>query len=117
MRLSAKLLVLVAMLACTAFLAAPAGGEPTAKLPNSHPCKDITSWYVNGIRVRRVSCAKAEVVIKRYTRLMNEKLQHDWSLTILGFHCDLTGKDYYGDSHRCLAGGGRGIVFRRGTHA
>lgn len=117
MRLPAKLLTLVAMVACVASLAAVAGAKPTEKLPNSRPCQDIASWYVNGIRVREVTCPKAEVVIKRYIRLMNKRLQHDWDLNILGYRCDLTGKDYYGDSHRCTSGGGRAIVFRRGTHA
>jgi hypothetical protein len=117
MHLPAKLLALVAMLVCAAALVASAGAEPTAKLPGSHPCRDIPSWYVNGIRVRDVTCPKAEQVITRYTRLMNKRLQHDWDLNILGFRCDLTGKDFYGDSHRCTAGGGRAIVFRRGTHA
>jgi hypothetical protein len=54
-------------------------------------------------------------VVKRYTRLMNKRLQHDWDLNILGYFCDLTGKDFYGDSHRCTASGGRVISFRRGT--
>lgn len=116
MHLPVKLLAAVAMLACAAVLAAPVAAKPTAQLPNSRPCSDITSWYVNGIRVRQVACPKAKVIIKRYIRLMNKRLQHDWDLNILGYRCDLTGKDYYGDSHRCIRGG-RAIVFRRGTHA
>ncbi|HEU4461396.1 MAG TPA: hypothetical protein VFR75_02270 [Solirubrobacterales bacterium] len=117
MHLPAKLLAPLAALACTAVLATPTAAEPTEQLPNSRPCKDMKWAYVNGIRVRGVGCPQAKRVIVRYTRLMNERLQHDWEITVLGFTCDLTGKDYYGDSHRCTAGGGRGIVFRRGTHA
>jgi hypothetical protein len=117
MRLRTELLALAAALACTAAPAAPAAAEPTEQLPNSHPCKDMRWAYINGIRVRGVGCRQAEKVIVRYVRLMNERLQHDWEITVLGFTCDLTGKDYYGDSHECTAGGGRAIVFRRGTHA
>lgn len=113
----AKLLALIAMLACVAAFAVPAAAKPTEPLPNSRPCKDMKWAYVNGIRVRGVGCKQAQRVIVRYTRLMNERLQHDWEITVLGFTCDLTGKDYYGDSHKCTAGGGRAIVFRRGTHA
>jgi hypothetical protein len=117
MHLPAKLLALIAALACAAALAAPAGAKPTAQLPNSHACKDMKWAYVNGIRVRGVSCEKANRVIVRYIRLLNKSLQHDWEITVLGFTCGLTGKDYYGDSHRCAGSGGSGIVFRRGTHA
>jgi hypothetical protein len=117
MHLPAKLLALLAALASTAVLAAPTAAEPTEQLPNSRPCKEMKWAYVNGIRVRGVSCPQAKRVIVRYTRLMNERLQHDWEITVLGFTCDLTGKDYYGDSHKCTASGGRGIVYRRGTHA
>ncbi len=115
MHLPAKLLALIVVLACAAVLAAPAAAEPTAQLPNSRPCGDMKWAYVNGIKVRGVGCAKAKQVIVRYVRLMNERLQHDWEITVLGFTCDLTGKDYYGDSHRCAASGGRAFVFRRGT--
>jgi hypothetical protein len=117
MHLPAKLLALIAILACTALFAAPAGGEPTEPLPGSRPCQDMKWAYVNGIKVREVGCTKAKRVIVRYVRLMNERLQHDWRITVLGFTCDLTGKDYYGDSHRCAGDCGRAIVFRRGTHA
>lgn len=117
MHLPAKLLALIAALACTAVFAAPATAEPTEPLPNSRPCKDMKWAYVNGIRVRGVGCKQANRVIVRYIRLMNKRLQHDWEITVLGFTCDLTGKDYYGDSHKCTASGGRAIVFRRGTHA
>jgi hypothetical protein len=112
-----KLLALIAALACTAVLAAPAAAEPTEPLPNSRPCKDMDWAYINGIRVRGVGCKEAKRVIVRYVRLMNERLQHDWEITVKGFTCDLTGKDYYGDSHKCTGGAGRAIVFRRGTHA
>jgi hypothetical protein len=117
MHLPVKLLALIAMLVCTAVLAAPAAAKPTEPLPSSHSCKDMKWAYVNGIRVRAVGCRKAKRVIVRYVRLMNERLQHDWEITVQGFTCDLTGKDYYGDSHKCTASGGRAIVFRRGTHA
>jgi hypothetical protein len=116
MHLPTKLLALIAALACMAALTAPASAKPTAKLANSHACKDMKWAYVSGIRVRGVGCPQAKRVIVRYVRLMNERLQHDWEITVLGFTCDLTGKDYYGDSHKCTASGGRGIVFRRGTH-
>lgn len=117
MHLTAKLLALLAALACTAVLAAPAAAEPTEKLPNSRPCKDMKWAYVNGIRVRGVSCPQAKRVIVRYVRKLNRGLQHGWEYTVLGFTCDLTGKDYYGDSHKCTGSGGRAFVFRRGTHA
>lgn len=116
MHLPTKLLALIATLVCLAALTAPALAKPTAKLPNSHACADMKWAYINGIRVRGVSCKKAKQVIVRYVRLMNERLQHDWEITVQGYTCDLTGKDYYGDSHKCTASGGRGIVFRRGTH-
>jgi hypothetical protein len=117
MHLPAKVLALTAMLACTALFAAPAVAEPTAPLSESRPCQDMKWAYINGIKVRDVGCKKAKRVIVRYVRLMNDRLQHDWEITVLGFTCDLTGKDYYGDSHRCVASGGRALVFRRGTHA
>jgi hypothetical protein len=116
MHLPAKLLALIAVLVCAAALSAPAAGKPTEKLPGSHPCKDMKWAYINGIRVRQVGCKQAKKVIVRYVRLMNERLQHDWEITVMGFTCDLTGKDYYGDSHKCTGDGGRAIVFRRGTH-
>lgn len=113
---SARLIALIAVLACAAVLAPPAAAKPTDRLPHSHPCKDMKWAYINGIRVRDVGCEEAKRVIVRYVRLLNEGLQHDWEITVQGFTCDLTGKDYYGDSHKCTASGGRGIVFRRGTH-
>ena len=116
MHLATKLLTAIAVLACAAVLASPAAAEPTEKLPSSQPCKDMKWAYINGIRVRDVGCQKAKRVIVRYVRLMNKRLQHDWEITVMGFTCDLTGKDYYGDSHKCTASGGRAIVFRRGTH-
>jgi hypothetical protein len=116
MHLLTKAPVLLGLIAvCAALLLAPAAAAPTSLGADFRGCSDISSWYVNEIRVKRVACPQAKRVIKRYTRLMNEKLQHDWSLTVLGFDCDLTGKDFYGDSHRCTAGGGRMISFRRGT--
>jgi hypothetical protein len=115
MHLLAKLLALMAMLTCTALLAGPAAAEPTAPLPGSRSCQDMKWAYINGIKVRDVGCQKAKRVIVRYVRLMNKRLQHDWEITVLGFTCDLTGEDYFGDSHRCAASGGRAIVFRRGT--
>jgi hypothetical protein len=113
---SAKLLALIATLACAAVLAPPAAAKPTDRLPRSHACKEMKWAYINGIRVRGIGCEEAKRVIVRYVRLLNEGLQHDWEITVQGFTCDLTGKDYYGDSHKCMASGGRGIVFRRGTH-
>lgn len=112
-----KLPALIVVLGCTALFAAPALARPTEPLPSSRSCTDMKGAYINGIRVRAVGCEEAKRVIVRYVRLLNEGLQHDWEITVQGFTCDLTGKDYYGDSHRCTAGGGRAIVFRRGTHA
>lgn len=97
--------------ACVALLALPAA----AQQGGSKSCPDMPNRYVNKIRVTKVGCAEAKRVIIRYTKEIIDNLQHDWSLTILGYHCDLTKKDYYGDSHRCTAGGGREIRFRRGT--
>ena len=114
MRPLARASGLIALLA-TCFLvnAAPA---PAAQQGGHRSCEDISQMFVNDISVRGVSCGQAERVIVRYTRAIIDNLQHDWSLTILGFNCDLTRKDYYGDSHRCKAGGDRVIRFRRGTH-
>ncbi|HEV2727066.1 MAG TPA: hypothetical protein VGV34_02170 [Solirubrobacterales bacterium] len=103
-----KMLLVVLVAAFVALSASPA----QAKL---RPCPDNPEMYMNNIRVQKVSCEQAERVAVRYTRAIIENLQHDWSLTILGFRCDLTRKDYYGDSHRCTASGGRVILFRRGT--
>ena len=109
----ASLAALVALLAALA--AAPALSAP-AQAAGLQSCPDMKQMYTGDIRVRNVGCPKAKRVIIRYTRAIIENLQHDWSVTVLGFDCDLTRKDYYGDSHRCTASGGREIRFRRGTH-
>lgn len=106
----AALLVLLAT--CTA---APALSAPIQKT-GFRSCPAMKQMYTGDIRVRNVACPKAKQVIVRYTRAIIENLQHDWSVTVLDFHCDLTRKDYYGDSHRCTGGGDRAIRFRRGTH-
>lgn len=106
----AALLVLLAT-----FIAAPAVAAPAQKV-GSQSCPAMKQMYTGDIRVRNVACPKAKRVIVRYTRAIIENLQHDWSVTVLGFECDLTRKDYYGDSHRCTASGEREIRFRRGTH-
>lgn len=103
------------IVACAVLFAAPASSQQPAQKAGFRPCPEMKERYVNGIRVREVSCPKAKQVIIRYTEEIIDNLQHDWSLTIMGFHCDLTRKDYYGDSHRC-AKGDRIIRFRRGTH-
>lgn len=110
---ASKAICLVALVAiCALVAAAPAS---VAKGGGFRPCADMPERYVNGIKVQGVGCRKAKRVVVRYTHAIIENLQHDWSVTVLGFHCDLTRKDYYGDSHRCKAGG-RVILFRRGTH-
>jgi hypothetical protein len=101
-------LLLIALVAVSA--AAPSSAQ--AKL---RPCPDIPRTYMNEIQVQKVGCEEAKRVMIRYTRAIIENLQHAWSLAVLGYRCDLTRKDYYGDSHRCTAGGGRVILFRRGT--
>jgi len=116
MHLSAKLLALVAVLACAAVLVAPAAANVPPLRGPSQSCKEMKWAYINRIKVQKVGCKEARGVIVRYTRLMNKRLQHDWEITIRGWTCDLTGRDYYGDSHRCRASGGRAISFRRGTH-
>lgn len=116
MHLPAKLLALVAVLVCATALAGPAAANvPPLRGPTQH-CKDIKWAYVNRIEVQGVGCKQAGQVIVRYTRLMNKRLQHDWEITIRGWTCDLTGRDFYGDSHRCRTSDGRAIGFRRGTH-
>ncbi|HEY8502481.1 MAG TPA: hypothetical protein VIL21_07325 [Solirubrobacterales bacterium] len=97
--------------ACGALLMAP--GAPAKQA--GAKCPDMSNRYVNKIRVQKVGCPEAKKVIVRYTEEIIDNLQHDWSVTVLGFNCDLTKKDYYGDSHRCTASGGREIRFRRGT--
>jgi hypothetical protein len=109
----ASLAVLLVLLA--GLTAAPAISAPAQKA-GSQSCPAMKQMYTGDIRVRNVACPKAKQVIVRYTRAITENLQHDWSVTVLGFHCDLTRKDYYGDSHRCTASGDREIRFRRGTH-
>lgn len=114
--LRSKLLSLAALFALlVALTAAPALSAPAQKA-GFRSCPDMKQMYTGDIRVRNVACQKARRVIVRYTRAIIENLQHDWSVTVLGFNCDLTRKDYYGDSHRCTAGGDRVIRFRRGTH-
>lgn len=116
MHLTAKLLALVALLTCMAVLATPAAAYVAPLRGPSQPCKEMKWAYTNQIKVQKVGCKEAKQVIIRYTRLMNKRLQHDWEITIRGWTCDLTGRDFYGDSHRCRASGGRAISFRRGTH-
>ena len=116
MHLTAKLSAIVALLACAALLAVPASASVAPLRGHTSPCKDMKWAYVNHIKVQKVGCKEARGVIVRYTRLMNKRLQHDWEITIRGWTCDLTGRDYYGDSHRCRASGGRAISYRRGTH-
>lgn len=113
--LVSKIFSLAALVGLLAVLAAPAASAP-AQQTGFKSCPAMKQMYTGGIRVRNVACPKAKQVIVRYTRAIVENLQHDWSVTVLGFHCDLTHKDYYGDSHRCTASGGRVIRFRRGTH-
>lgn len=96
---------------CAVLSAAPAAPAKQA----GSKCPDMPNRYVNKIRVQKVGCPEAKKVIVRYTEKIIDNLQHDWSVTVLGFNCDLTKKDYYGDSHRCTASGGREIRFRRGT--
>lgn len=105
----------VALLAaCAVAIAALAASQP-AQGGGFRPCPDMKQRYVNNIKVRGVGCPEARRVIVRYTEEIIDNLQHDWSLTVMGFHCDLTKKDYYGDSHRCTKGS-QVVRFRRGTH-
>jgi hypothetical protein len=115
--LASKIFSLAALVALLAALtAAPALSAPSQNA-GFRACPAMKQTYTGDIRVRNVACPKAKRVIVRYTRAIIENLQHDWSVTVLGFHCDLTRKDYYGDSHRCAAASGdRVIRFRRGTH-
>lgn len=106
---SSKVVIVALVAVFVALSASPA----QAKL---RPCPDNPRMYMNDIRVQGVDCGQAQRVAIRYTRAIIENLQHDWSVTVLGFHCDLTRKDFYGDSHRCTASGGRLILFRRGTN-
>lgn len=114
--LRSKVPALVALaVACAVAFVAPAASVPAAQSVAFRPCPDMKQRYTNEIQVKKVSCTKAKRVIVRYTDAIIDNLQHDWSLTILGYRCDLTRKDYYGDSHRCTKGD-RIIRFRRGTH-
>jgi hypothetical protein len=106
---------LIAILVVAA-AASPASAASDPLRADFRSCGDIARMYTHDIKVQGVQCRKAKRVVIRYARETIENLQHDWSLTILGFKCDLTRKDYYGDSHRCTAGGGRVITWRRGTH-
>jgi hypothetical protein len=115
--LRAKTILLVAILvACVVVFAAPAASRQSAQKAGVQPCPDMKQMFVNRVEVRQVDCSQARRVIVRYTRAIIDNLQHDWSVTVLGFHCDLTKKDYYGDSHRCTKGA-QAIRFRRGTHS
>jgi hypothetical protein len=113
--LRSKLLGLAALAALLAALAATPALSAPAHKAGFQSCPAMKQMYTGDIHVRNVACPKAKRVIVRYTRAIIENLQHDWSVTVLGFHCDLTRKDYYGDSHRCTSGD-RVIRFRRGTH-
>lgn len=114
--LPSKALPLVALLlALTAVFAVAATGQAPEKQTSSRSCPEMSAMYVNQIQVQGVGCAQAKRVIVRYTRAIIENLQHDWSVTVLGYSCDLTRKDFYGDSHRCAREGGRVVRFRRGT--
>lgn len=101
------------LVACAVVIALPAASQ-SAQRGGFRPCPDMEQRYTNDIRVKNVSCPKAKRVIVRYTEAIIDDLQHDWSPTILGYRCDLTRKDYYGDSHRCTKGD-QAIRFRRGT--
>lgn len=116
MHLPAKLLALIATVACTAVLVAPAAAKVAPLRGPSQSCKDMKWAYVSRIKVQTVGCKEAKRVIVRYIRLLSKRLRHNWEATVSGWTCDLTGRDYYGDSHRCRASGGRAISFRRGTH-
>lgn len=114
--LASKILSLAALVALLAVLAAAPALSAPAQQSGFKSCPDMKQRYTGDIRVRNVACSKAKRVIVRYTQEIIDNLQHGWSITVLGFHCDLTRKDYYGDSHRCAASGDRVIRFRRGTH-
>lgn len=105
---------IVLLMALAALCAASAMSKPAAPEASFHSCPDMKQRYTNNVHVKKVSCPEAKRAIVRYTEEIIENLQHDWSLTILGYRCDLTRKDYYGDSHRC-AKGDQVIRFRRGT--
>lgn len=113
--LASKMLSLAALVALLAALAAAPALSAPAQSAGFESCPDMKQRYTGEIRVRNVACQKAKRVIVRYTAAIIKDLQHDWSITVLGFNCDLTRKDYYGDSHRCTSGD-RVIRFRRGTH-
>jgi hypothetical protein len=113
--LGSKVLGLIVLLvALAAVCAASATSKQVAPEASFHSCPDMKQRYTNNIYVKNVSCPEAKRVIVRYTEKIIDNLQHDWSLPILGYHCDLTKKDYYGDSHRCTQAD-QVISFRRGT--
>lgn len=101
-----------ALLCCLAALALGPVRAPAQA--GFRDCGDIPSQYTLGIKTRGVSCREAKKVIRIYTKRIIKNLQHDWSLTVRGFHCDLGHKYYYGETHHCNAGS-RVIRFRRGT--
>jgi hypothetical protein len=105
-----KLGALAALLCACATVAAPQAPAQGG----FRDCGDIPSQYTLGIEAKEVGCEEAEQVIRIYTKRIIENLQHDWSLTVRGFHCDLGRKYYYGETHHCKAGS-RVIRFRRGT--
>jgi hypothetical protein len=112
MRLPPKLAGLLALVALALAAAPAAAAKPHGGFES---CGDIAQLFTHDIQVRQVGCGLAKRVVGRYDRTLVKDLQHNWSLTILGFDCDLVRKHYYGEAYRC-ASGDRLIRFRRGPN-
>lgn len=112
--LSLKLAGLAGLLClCAGLLAAPTAEAKGSGVEN---CGDIPSMYTWDVKAKKVPCASAKDVAKAYDRRVAADLEHKWNLNIGEFRCVIVKIVYYGDTHRCTAGGGREISFRRGSH-
>lgn len=104
--------LLAVLCLCAAFLA---GAAAEAKQRGTKNCGDIPSMYTWDVKTKKVPCAKAKDVAKAYDRRVAADLEHKWNLDIGEFRCVIVKIVYYGDTHRCSAGGGREFSFRRGS--
>ena len=102
---------LVALLCLCTAAPAPAAGRAGAV---ARSCGDIPSMYTWDVEAKRVGCGRAKAIARTYDRRVAADLEHKWNLTVEGFRCVIVKIVYYGDTHRCSAGGGRAVTFWRG---